>query len=55
MITRRCCRYGPSVTGTWAAPEFEERRRLLNERLLLSGFEVAEDRRKGHRPRSGAG
>ena len=35
--------------------EFEERRRLLNERLLLSGFEVAEDRRKGHRPRSGAG
>lgn len=23
--------------------EFEERRRLLNERLLLSGFEVAED------------
>jgi uncharacterized protein (TIGR02391 family) len=25
------------------AAEFEERRRLLNERLLLSGFEVAED------------
>jgi hypothetical protein len=34
--------------------EFEERRRLLNERLLLSGFEVAEDDGRLHRARAAA-